>query len=108
MKGKIQSILHQLKQLDAYVTKIRWGDAPVHSIAVAMLLKASEVHFFNDMGYRHGPFQHCPDQPDWLSKGKCYCEPRKSFGETLFENCNSFCGEWMLTYTQFFIRHELQ
>jgi alpha 1,2-mannosyltransferase len=68
----------------------RWGDAPVHSIAVAMLLKASEVHFFNDMGYRHGPFQHCPDGPDWLSKGKCYCEPRTSFGE--FELFLQHCG----------------
>lgn len=55
-----------------------------------MLLKASEVHFFNDMGYRHGPFQHCPDGPDWLSKGKCYCEPRTSFGE--FELFIQHCG----------------
>lgn len=32
---------------------IRWGDAPVHSIAAAMLLRKDEFHFFNDIGYRH-------------------------------------------------------
>lgn len=79
----------------------------MHSIAVAMLLKASEVHFFNDMGYRHGPFQHCPDEPDWLSKGKCYCEPRKSFGETLFYDFNPFCRMNAYLYS-IFIRYELQ
>lgn len=31
----------------------RWGDAPVHSIAAAMMLRKEEFHFFNDIGYRH-------------------------------------------------------
>ena len=31
----------------------RWGDAPVHSIAAAMMLRKEEFHFFHDMGYRH-------------------------------------------------------
>ncbi|KAH8552096.1 nucleotide-diphospho-sugar transferase [Umbelopsis sp. PMI_123] len=85
-----QSYFRYLDQAGGFFYE-RWGDAPVHSIAVAMLLKASEVHFFNDMGYRHGPFQHCPDGPDWLSKGKCYCEPRKSF-DLSFNSCLS---KWM-------------
>lgn len=38
----------------------RWGDAPVHSLAVGMFLDRSQVHFFNDIGYRHPPFMHCP------------------------------------------------
>jgi len=29
----------------------RWGDAPVHSIAAALLLPKDEIHFFNDIGY---------------------------------------------------------
>ncbi|KAI9277719.1 nucleotide-diphospho-sugar transferase [Umbelopsis sp. AD052] len=85
-----QSYFRYLDQAGGFFYE-RWGDAPVHSIAVAMLLKASEVHFFNDMGYRHGPFQHCPDGPDWLSKGKCYCEPRKSFDMSF----NSCLPKWM-------------
>lgn len=27
----------------------RWGDAPVHSIAAALLLPKSQIHFFNDI-----------------------------------------------------------
>lgn len=49
----------------------RWGDAPVHSIAVALFMRPDEVEFFQDIGYRHEPFQHCP-------KGladKCACDP---------------------------------
>ncbi|ORY59156.1 glycolipid 2-alpha-mannosyltransferase [Pseudomassariella vexata] len=38
----------------------RWGDAAVHSLAVAMLLKPEKVHHFEDFGYRHGNFYQCP------------------------------------------------
>ncbi|KAJ2702036.1 hypothetical protein FB645_004414 [Coemansia sp. IMI 203386] len=40
----------------------RWGDAPVHSLAVAMFLNKSQVHYF-DIGYYHNPFQNCPTDP---------------------------------------------
>ncbi|KAF1802534.1 nucleotide-diphospho-sugar transferase [Mucor lusitanicus] len=55
----------------------RWGDAPVHSIAVAMLLKTSEVHFFNDIGYKHNPLMHCPTDP-FLQKN-CWCNEKDNF-----------------------------
>ena len=35
----------------------RWGDAPVHSIAAALFANKSQIHFFQDIGYRHEPFQ---------------------------------------------------
>ena len=38
----------------------RWGDAPIHSLAAAMFLKAEELHHFEDIGYVHHPFQSCP------------------------------------------------
>ncbi|GAA5967054.1 hypothetical protein JCM8115_003506 [Rhodotorula mucilaginosa] len=38
----------------------RWGDAPVHSLAVSLFLRPDQVHFFNSIGYRHEPFQMCP------------------------------------------------
>ncbi|GAA5895435.1 hypothetical protein JCM6882_006250 [Rhodosporidiobolus microsporus] len=50
----------------------RWGDAPVHSIAAALFLRPDEVHFFEDVGYGHAPYQHCP------KKGvgtECACDP---------------------------------
>jgi alpha 1,2-mannosyltransferase len=50
----------------------RWGDAPVHSLAVGLFLKKSEVHFFNDIGYYHPPYMHCPVGGTFDEK--CLCE----------------------------------
>ncbi|KAF6804950.1 glycolipid 2-alpha-mannosyltransferase [Colletotrichum sojae] len=38
----------------------RWGDAAVHSLAVAMLLQPRQVHHFEDFGYRHDHIYQCP------------------------------------------------
>lgn len=38
----------------------RWGDAPVHSLAVGMFLNLSEIHYFRDIGYKHSTLGHCP------------------------------------------------
>lgn len=40
--------------------KERWGDAPIHSLAVGMLLNLEEIHYFRDIGYRHSQISHCP------------------------------------------------
>ncbi|KAI5290705.1 alpha 1,2-mannosyltransferase 2.4.1 [Ascosphaera acerosa] len=57
----------------------RWGDAPVHSIAAAMMLNKSEIQFFDDIAYRHVPFVHCPtDQKKWTEL-KCHCNPKDNF-----------------------------
>ncbi|CAG8732269.1 2714_t:CDS:2, partial [Racocetra persica] len=57
----------------------RWGDAPVHSIAVALLAQKSKVHFFNDIAYYHIPFQHCPTEKEYHDTGRCHCDPRENF-----------------------------
>jgi alpha 1,2-mannosyltransferase len=61
----------------------RWGDAPVHSIAAALFARKDQIHFFNDIGYRHEPFQHCP-QGESHKRGKCWCDPAQNFGLVLF------------------------
>ncbi|KAK0742355.1 nucleotide-diphospho-sugar transferase [Apiosordaria backusii] len=38
----------------------RWGDAPVHSLALGMLLDSHKVHHFEDIGYRHDWYYQCP------------------------------------------------
>ncbi|KAM7224075.1 family 15 putative glycosyltransferase [Rhypophila decipiens] len=38
----------------------RWGDADVHSLALAMLLDARYIHHFQDIGYHHDIFTQCP------------------------------------------------
>jgi hypothetical protein len=49
----------------------RWGDAPVHSLAVGLFLRKDEVHFFDDVGYRHTENLRCPKD-----RSKCRCPPR--------------------------------
>ena len=57
----------------------RWGDAPVHSIAAALLLRKDEIHFFNDIAYYHVPFTHCPADAQTSSNMKCHCNPAENF-----------------------------
>ncbi|MCJ1318857.1 alpha 1,2-mannosyltransferase 2.4.1 [Xylographa vitiligo] len=57
----------------------RWGDAPVHSIAAALLLKKEEIHFFNDIAYYHVPFTHCPTGEQTRLDLKCHCNPKDNF-----------------------------
>lgn len=49
----------------------RFGDAPVHTLSVAMFMPKSEIWFFRDIGYKHDINSHCPPQ----SADRCLCEP---------------------------------
>lgn len=40
--------------------KERWGDAPVHSLGLALMLDVSDIHYFRDIGYMHSKIGHCP------------------------------------------------
>ena len=57
----------------------RWGDAPVHSIAAALMLKKNELHFFNEIAYYHVPFTHCPTSEKIRNANKCHCNPKDNF-----------------------------
>lgn len=41
----------------------RWGDAPVHSVALGLFEDKSKIHWFRDIGYQHIPFFNCPNSP---------------------------------------------
>jgi len=41
----------------------RWGDAPVHSLGLALFADKSQIHWFRDIGYEHFPYYNCPDSP---------------------------------------------
>ncbi|GME73981.1 unnamed protein product [[Candida] boidinii] len=57
----------------------RWGDAPVHSIAAALFLQKDEIHYFEDIAYRHGVYGMCPiDESIWLNNN-CNCNPSDDF-----------------------------
>jgi hypothetical protein len=59
----------------------RWGDAPVHSIAAALFSAKSQIHFFDEIGYEHNPYTHCPSTAEAWKRGKCGCDQKRSFGE---------------------------
>jgi len=64
-----------------FVCGQRWGDAPVHTIAAALLADKDEVHFFEEIGYEHYPFVHCPQGEMW-ERGRCSCEQERNFGRS--------------------------
>ncbi|KAJ1928440.1 alpha 1,2-mannosyltransferase 2.4.1 [Tieghemiomyces parasiticus] len=55
----------------------RWGDAPVHSLAAAMFLRKDEIHFFEDIGYRHSVFENCPTGLTFNLQN-CNCNSKRS------------------------------
>ena len=60
----------------------RWGDAPVHSIGAALFARKDQIHFFDDIGYQHPPFMHCPRLHNVRKERNCSCKPYQSFGKS--------------------------
>ncbi|KAH8703557.1 glycolipid 2-alpha-mannosyltransferase-domain-containing protein [Talaromyces proteolyticus] len=57
----------------------RWGDAPVHSVALGLFADNSQIHWFRDVGYEHPPYINCPSSPNCQN-----CQP------------NIFTHDWVL------------
>ena len=57
----------------------RWGDAPIHSIAIALFLQKKDIHWFENIGYYHVPYLQCPQDIDLYVKNKCTCNPDEDF-----------------------------
>ncbi|WBW74767.1 alpha-1,2-mannosyltransferase Omh3 [Schizosaccharomyces osmophilus] len=53
----------------------RWGDAPIHTLAASLFLNKSQLHYFEDFGYYHLPWNHCPSDYKLHVKGRCICDP---------------------------------
>ncbi|ODV98483.1 hypothetical protein PACTADRAFT_38092, partial [Pachysolen tannophilus NRRL Y-2460] len=51
----------------------RWGDAPIHTIAVSLLLPKDQLHFFQNTGYFHNPNGDCPRNFDIRMEKNCDC-----------------------------------
>lgn len=52
----------------------RWGDAPVHSIGVSLLLNKDEIIHFDELGYYHAPFSTCPRAYYLRLQQRCQCD----------------------------------
>lgn len=64
----------------------RWGDAPVHSLGLALFADKTKLHWFRDIGYFHQPYVHCPK-----SKATVGCDTG-NFGPNPNQNC---MGTWI-------------
>lgn len=62
----------------------RWGDAPVHSLGLALFADKRRIHWFRDIGYYHPPYTNCPNSP--LTKG-CKVGKFDDSGHNLDQNC---------------------
>ncbi|KAJ2974598.1 hypothetical protein NUW58_g8609 [Xylaria curta] len=56
---KYRSLFQKLEKEGGFYYE-RWGDAPVHTLAVNMLAEPHQIHHFADIGYRHDWFYQCP------------------------------------------------
>ena len=52
----------------------RTGDAPVHTLSLALFAGRSRIHFFRDIGYQHDIARHCPPSSIHASERGCDCE----------------------------------
>ncbi|CAL9731266.1 glycolipid 2-alpha-mannosyltransferase [Monosporozyma unispora] len=57
----------------------RWGDAPVHSIAAALIIPQDKLHYFSDIGYHHVPYDNCPLDPVVFKNNNCDCDQGNDF-----------------------------
>lgn len=57
----------------------RWGDAPVHTLAVTIMAPAERIHFVANTGYYHKPNQDCPPDKALRDALHCQCSPQADF-----------------------------
>ncbi|GME75061.1 unnamed protein product [Ambrosiozyma monospora] len=57
----------------------RWGDAPIHSIGVSILLPYSKLQYFGNTGYYHAPNLQCDGSDQMLIDNQCVCDPKRDF-----------------------------
>lgn len=69
----------------------RWGDAPVRTIILSLLMKRGEIKRLKDWAYEHPPYIQCP-QPksfDSFCRKRCSCDPQQDFTNVWFS-----CATW--------------
>lgn len=65
----------------------RWGDAPVHTLAVSYLLNKTEVHYFDNTGYSHAPHSQCPRDVETRAELHCTCQVSSDFNRGNGDSC---------------------
>ncbi|ODV84427.1 glycosyltransferase family 15 protein [[Candida] arabinofermentans NRRL YB-2248] len=57
----------------------RWGDAPIHTLAVTFMLKPDQLHYFDNTGYFHKPNSNCPASQRVREELNCDCHKSRDF-----------------------------
>ncbi|OWB66649.1 hypothetical protein B5S30_g1992 [[Candida] boidinii] len=57
----------------------RWGDAPVHSLGLSILMDKNEIYNFEDIGYYHVPFSTCPESDPIRINKRCICKESTNY-----------------------------
>ncbi|GMM57613.1 mannosyltransferase [Maudiozyma humilis] len=83
----------------------RWGDAPVHSIGAALLLKREEIVHFDQISYYHPPFMTCPTAHDARLDQRCLCNMTDPFNIDVSPN-SCLMRWWKNGSGKFFIRED--
>ncbi|KAL7411895.1 glycosyltransferase family 15 protein, partial [Mrakia frigida] len=69
----------------------RWGDAPVHSLAIALFAPKGSVKFFSEVGYQHTHVIRCPVGESHV-KGRCSCRESENFDNQGWSCLNKWKG----------------
>ncbi|CAN3372203.1 hypothetical protein DIURU_004259 [Diutina rugosa] len=75
---KYQRLFDHLDQSGGFYYE-RWGDAPIHTLAVVLALNQSQVHWFDEIGYSHRPYHQCPQNDHKWIQNRCVCDPDDDF-----------------------------
>lgn len=51
----------------------RWGDAPIHTMAMSLLLDKDKLYYVDNTGYFHNPNGQCPRDRETLDRLNCDC-----------------------------------
>lgn len=70
----------------------RWGDAPVRTILLSLLLPPGDITRLHDWAYQHEPYVQCPQSVDKRCALRCSCDPGLDFTDVWFS-----CASWFDT-----------
>lgn len=64
------------KELDAYngFYYERWGDAPIRTLILSLILEHPRIQRLKNIGYQHDPYLQCPQDLNMRVENRCSCD----------------------------------
>lgn len=51
----------------------RWGDAPIRTLILSLILNYPQIKRFENLGYQHNPYLQCPQDLTIRAENRCSC-----------------------------------